>query len=107
GRHSQAPARFTGGTIIARHRFHGPFDASGAPQEMNTRSSLMAMLASSTFALVSCQTAPPPVVRPAAFTPLGVSAPYLSGDVIGGRKARVAKMRAAKIKPLSPAAAGT
>ena len=31
----------------------------------------------------------------------GVSAPYLIGDVIGGRKARAAKMRAAKIRPLS------
>jgi outer membrane protein OmpA-like peptidoglycan-associated protein len=39
--------------------------------------------------------------------PLGVSAPYLSADVIGGRKARSAKMRGAKIRPLSPAAAGT
>ena len=72
---------------------------------MNTRSSLMAILASSTFALVSCQTAPPPVVRPAAFTPLGVSAPYLSGDVIGGHRSRAAKMRSAKVRPLPPAMA--
>jgi outer membrane protein OmpA-like peptidoglycan-associated protein len=49
-----------------------------------------------------CQTAPPPMVVPASFTPLGTAAPYLLGDVIGGQKARAAKMRAAKIRPLSP-----
>src|SRR5947207_1553309 len=54
-------------------------------------------------ALAGCQTAPPqPVVIPAAFRPLGVSAPYLLGDVIGGQKARAAKMRSAKIRPLGP-----
>ena len=42
--------------------------------------------------------------RPAAFTALGVGAPYLSGDVIGGTRARAAKMRAAKITPLAPQA---
>jgi len=42
------------------------------------------------------------MVVPAAFTPLGTTAPYLLGDVIGGQKARAAKMRAAKIKPLTP-----
>jgi outer membrane protein OmpA-like peptidoglycan-associated protein len=49
---------------------------------------------------------PPPLppVRPAAFIALGLSAAYLHGDVIGGRKARAAKLRAAKIRPLSPAA---
>jgi outer membrane protein OmpA-like peptidoglycan-associated protein len=52
--------------------------------------------------LAGCQTAPPPVVVPAAFRPLGVTAPYLLGDVIGGQKARAAKMRAAKIRPLGP-----
>ena len=53
--------------------------------------------------LAGCQTAPPPpVVVPASFTPLGTTAPYLLGDVIGGQKARGAKMRAAKIRPLSP-----
>ena len=59
-------------------------------------------------ALVSCQTAPPPppMVRPPTFTPLGISAPYLSADVIGGTRARAAKMRAAKIRPLSPAEIG-
>jgi outer membrane protein OmpA-like peptidoglycan-associated protein len=48
------------------------------------------------------QPAPPPV-RPAAFTALGVSAAYLNGDVIGGTRARAAKIRAAKIRPLLPA----
>src|SRR5215208_2280231 len=48
---------------------------------------------------------PPPMARPAAFIPLGVAAAYLNGDVIGGRKARAAKLRAAKIRPLSPSAA--
>lgn len=57
-------------------------------------------------ALAGCQTAPPPVVVPAAFRPLGVSAPYLMGDVIGGQRARAAKMRAAKIRPLGPGEVG-
>ncbi len=53
-----------------------------------------------------CSTAPPPpLVRPAAFTPLGLNAPYLYGDVIGGHRVRAAKMRAAKIRPLTAAAA--
>jgi outer membrane protein OmpA-like peptidoglycan-associated protein len=52
-------------------------------------------------AIAGCQTAPPPPqVVPASFTPLGVTAPYLVGDVINGTKARAAKMKAAKIKPL-------
>ena len=52
-------------------------------------------------ALAACQTSPPPLVVPASFQPLGVTAPYLLGDVIGGSKARGAKMRTAKIRPLS------
>lgn len=58
--------------------------------------------------LAGCQTAPPPppMIVPAAFTPLGTAAPYLLGDVIGGYRARAAKMRAAKIRPLSPAELG-
>jgi outer membrane protein OmpA-like peptidoglycan-associated protein len=53
-------------------------------------------------AIAACQTAPPPaVIVPASFRPLGMAAPYLLGDVIGGQKARSAKMRAAKIRPLS------
>jgi outer membrane protein OmpA-like peptidoglycan-associated protein len=43
---------------------------------------------------------PPPLPAPAAFVPLGVSAAYLGGDVIGGRRARAAKMKAAGIHPL-------
>jgi outer membrane protein OmpA-like peptidoglycan-associated protein len=53
-------------------------------------------------AVAGCQTSPPPpLIVPAAFTPLGTGAPYLSGDVIGGRRTRAAKMRAAKIRPLT------
>lgn len=49
----------------------------------------------------ACGTSPPPaLVRPAAFTPLGLNAPYLYADVIGGHKARAARMKAAKIRPL-------
>jgi outer membrane protein OmpA-like peptidoglycan-associated protein len=56
--------------------------------------------------IAGCATAPPPtLVRPASFTPLGLDAPYLSSEVIGGHKARALKMRAAKVQPLSPAAA--
>lgn len=54
-------------------------------------------------ALAACETAPPPMPVPASFRPLGVNAPYLMGDVIGGYRARAAKMRAAKIRPLTPA----
>jgi outer membrane protein OmpA-like peptidoglycan-associated protein len=62
------------------------------------------------LALAGCQVfapppPPPPTVRPAAFTALGVSAPYLYADVVAGHKARAAKMKAAKIRPLSAAAA--
>jgi outer membrane protein OmpA-like peptidoglycan-associated protein len=62
-------------------------------------------LASSLLGVASCETAPPPpMIRPATFIPLGVGAAYLSGDIIGGYRARAAKMRAAKIRPLSPVA---
>jgi outer membrane protein OmpA-like peptidoglycan-associated protein len=56
--------------------------------------------------IAGCRTAPPPppIAVPQSFMPLGVTAPYLSADVIGGSKSRIAKMRAAKIRPLSPAA---
>jgi outer membrane protein OmpA-like peptidoglycan-associated protein len=57
--------------------------------------------------VAGCQTAPPPMVVPASFTPLGVNAPYLMGDVIGGQRARKSKMRAAKIRPLSPMEVGS
>ena len=77
---------------------------------MRLRRSLVAgPLGSVTLLVAACSTggAPPPPppasARPAAFIPMGVSAPYLSADVIGGRKARARKMKAAKIAPL-PAA---
>src|SRR5207248_2144829 len=68
---------------------------------------LTAVVITSSLLLAGCETAPPPppAARPAAFIPLGVGAAYLSGDVIGGYRARAAKMRAAKIRPLSPVAA--
>ena len=63
----------------------------------------------SMIALAACSTGggapPPPLPRPAAFIPLGLGAGYVSGDVIGGRKSRAAKMKAAKIRPLGAAAA--
>jgi outer membrane protein OmpA-like peptidoglycan-associated protein len=59
-------------------------------------------------AVTGCQTSPPqPMVVPASFRPLGVTAPYLLGDVIGGQRARAAKMRAAKIRPLNAYEAGS
>ncbi|HEX6741243.1 MAG TPA: OmpA family protein [Sphingomicrobium sp.] len=74
-----------------------------------TRSTLAVALC--TLALTGCGVSPfaqpappPPPVRPAAFIALGLGAAYLNGDVIGGRKARAAKLRAAKIRPLGPAA---
>lgn len=71
---------------------------------MTRNRSLIAVLLCCTSAvLAGCRSAPPPpMMVPASFTPLGVSAPYLAADVIGGSKARAAKMRAAKIRPLSP-----
>jgi outer membrane protein OmpA-like peptidoglycan-associated protein len=73
---------------------------------MHLRRSLTAItLGCSIAILAGCGTAPPPpLARPAAFTPLGLAAPYLYGDVIGGHKSRAAKMRAAKIRPLGPGA---
>jgi outer membrane protein OmpA-like peptidoglycan-associated protein len=62
------------------------------------------------IALAGCSTgsAPPPsapLARPSAFIPLGLSASYLASGAIGGQAARAAKLRAAKIRPLSPTAA--
>jgi outer membrane protein OmpA-like peptidoglycan-associated protein len=73
---------------------------------MHARSKLTFLVLACPIALLaSCQTAPPPtLVRPAAFTPLGLGAPYLYGDVIAGHKSRAARMRSAKIRALSPAA---
>ena len=63
----------------------------------------------SLVALSACATnaPPPPPVPPADFIALGVTAPYLSGAVINGQRARAAKMRAAKIRPLTAAEAPT
>ena len=73
------------------------------------RSSKAVIIGCAIGLVVGCRSAPPPpaLVRPAAFIPLGLNAPYLSGDLIGGRKSRAAKMRAAKIKALGSAAAAT
>ena len=74
-----------------------------------SRSLSALVLCCSLIALASCQTAPPPPVMapPASFIPLGIKAPYLTGDVIGGKRARSAKMKAAGIKPLSGAGAAS
>lgn len=65
---------------------------------MITTRRLMALLLLGFAALCACG-GPPPMARPEAFTPLGLGAPYLNGDVIGGYASRAAKMRAAKIAP--------
>jgi len=68
----------------------------------------IALVGTGLAAIAACQSAPPPPpVVPVAFTPLGTTAAYLLGDVVGGQKARAAKMRAAKIRPLRPAEVGT
>ena len=76
---------------------------------MHFRRAITAIALSSAIALVAgCRSAPPPpLVRPAAFTPLGLGAPYLSADVIGGHKSRAAKMKASKVRPLTVATAPT
>src|SRR5689334_13626150 len=65
-------------------------------------------VAGATLALAGCGMVqgppPPPPPPPAAFVPLGLGATYLNGPVIGGYKARAAKMRAAGIKPLGAGA---
>ena len=73
---------------------------------ITSRSFKALLVCCSLAAIAGCQTAPPPVAVPAAFTALGTSAPYLLGDVIGGQRARAAKMRAAKIRPLTYAEVG-
>lgn len=72
-----------------------------------SRKALAISLGCSIALLAGCRSeAPPPtLVRPASFTPLGLNAPYLHGDLVGGHKARAAKMKAAKIKALSAGAA--
>ena len=70
------------------------------------RSVAAAVAGCSLLSLAGCAMGPPPPppVPPADFIALGVAAPYLSSAVIGGDRARAAKMRAARIAPLSPAA---
>lgn len=75
-----------------------------------SRSLIAAGLGCSFIAIAACSSGapppPPPVVAPPpTFTPLGLSAAYLSADVVTGRRARAAKMRATGIRPLTPAAA--
>lgn len=67
---------------------------------------LLSCLLVGTLGVTACgfRQSPPPMARPAAFIALGVTAPYLSGNVISGTRARAAKMRAAKITPLAPQA---
>lgn len=67
---------------------------------------LLSSLLAVTLGLTGCgfRQSPPPMARPAAFIALGVSAPYLSSEVIGGTRSRAAKMRSAKITPLAPSA---
>src|SRR3954470_8905424 len=103
---SQAAAQYRCGTSLGPRRFHARFN--GELTRMNiTRSFRTLILGCGVAAIAGCQTAPPPppMVVPASFTPLGVTAPYLMGDVIGGLKARSAKMKAAKIRPLGPSEA--
>ena len=69
------------------------------------RTRSVAAAALCTLLLSGCEIGPfgqQPPVRPAAFTALGVTAAYLNGDVITGTRSRAAKMRAAKISPLTP-----
>jgi outer membrane protein OmpA-like peptidoglycan-associated protein len=90
-------------------RFHRlSSTASEQPIMPKCRTLTAVVLGCSLLAIAGCETAPPPpIVRPAAFIPLGVGAAYLNADVIGGSRARAAKMRAAKIRALSPAAVPT
>jgi outer membrane protein OmpA-like peptidoglycan-associated protein len=71
------------------------------------RSRMAFILSAALTALAGCRSAPPPpMIVPAAFTPLGTAAPYLLGDIISGTRARATKMRAAKIRPLTPLEVG-
>jgi outer membrane protein OmpA-like peptidoglycan-associated protein len=71
---------------------------------MNFSRRLVVPIALSFTTLAACG-GPPPMTRPESFTPLGLGAPYLSGDVIGGASSRSAKLRSAGIRPLPPQAA--
>lgn len=77
---------------------------------MHIRRSFSAVaLGSSFLAIAGCgalRPAPPPVVAPPpTFVPLGIGAAYLMADIVGTRRARAAKLRAAGIRPLTPAEA--
>jgi outer membrane protein OmpA-like peptidoglycan-associated protein len=87
-------------------RFQRLSSTASEPTIMPKCRTLTAVILGCSFlAIAGCETAPPPrIAPPAAFIPLGVGATYLNTDVIGGSRARAAKMRAAKIRPLSPAA---
>lgn len=68
----------------------------------------MPLAAGLAIALSGCgviSRSPPAAPPPPQFTALGINAPYLSGEIITGNRARAAKMRAAKILPLQPGAA--
>src|SRR5438067_2360095 len=92
---SQAATQYRCGTISVPRRFHRRLTGELIRMMIN-RTFKGLVIGGALAAVAGCQTAPPPVVVPASFTPLGVSAPYLMGDVIGGQKTRAAKMRAAK-----------
>ncbi|MEO6434058.1 MAG: OmpA family protein [Sphingomicrobium sp.] len=51
------------------------------------------------------QSAPPPPMPPPQFTALGTTAPYLSGDIVGGTRTRATRMRGARVLALRPGAA--
>lgn len=102
---SQAAARFERGTISTSAGLSDHLNAATELLDVRARFKLASLVLGFSLGLAGCETAPPPpMVRPAAFTALGLNAPYLYGDVIGGHRARAAKMRAAKIRPLSPSA---
>src|SRR5215213_5064286 len=81
------------------------------PEPAMTRTRNITAVALCTMLLTGCgvrpfaqPAPPPPIVRPTAFIALGLSAAYLNSDVISGTRARAAKLRAAKIRPLAAAA---
>jgi outer membrane protein OmpA-like peptidoglycan-associated protein len=89
-----------------KHRFQIHSEGK-VPTMINNRSLRALAIVCSIALFAGCQSAPPPpVIVPASFTPLGVSAPYLMADVIGGQRARAAKMHAAKIRPLGVSEVG-
>lgn len=73
---------------------------------MHVRRNLKFLVVGLGVLAAGCATRQPPPVVPAAFVARGLSAPYLYADVIGGTRARAAKLRAAKIRPIAPTAVG-